>query len=148
MACKYLSADITDVIITAAERYLHRKLITKKQRLFPDSVCIFDQFSTDGDPDQFILIFDIKFNYQGVKTAIIRYYQIPLQLQRHGLGTKIYQVLEDEFVKLGCQQIFLEAVAEEHDNNQNAIGFWERLSFKKTLYCYPDNEICPMVKKL
>jgi GNAT superfamily N-acetyltransferase len=147
VVCKYLSEEIVENIITAAEKCLQRKLVTKKQLLLPNSVCITDDYYHDGDPEQFIIIFDVKVNYHRLKTAIIRYYQIPLHLQHHGLGSEIYQILEDEFKKLGCQRVTLEAITNQRESG-NVVVFWEHLNFKKTPYCYPDSETCPMQKEI
>ncbi len=131
-------------ILDFCQQTVGMKLAIKPNILFPNSVYITDLVYTDIHPEKFILIFDFRVNYYGKKAAEIKYFQIPRHLRHIGLATKIYHRLESQLKKLGCQEISVNAVTEKEE----IISFWEHLNFKKSPYCFLENEVCPMTKQL
>ena len=142
--CEYIPADTPRRIIATVNKVLKLKPLIIRHKLFPNSIYITDSLYPEGSPEKFILIFNIKINLGGIKVGNIKYYQIPASLHRQGFGRQIYWQIEAEFRHLHCQQVLVDATADR----QNTIGFWQRLGFNRSRYCFKDCDICPMYKEL
>ncbi len=131
-------------LLVFCEKVTGLKLYLEHNILFPHCVFINDHTYPDIHPEKFILIFDFKLNYNQRRAAEIKYFQIPKHLRHHGCAKKIYYLLEHQLKELGCQEITVEALSE----GTGTIGFWEHLNFKKSEYCFVNDDVCPMIKHL
>ncbi|MBM7855629.1 hypothetical protein JOC37_002031 [Desulfohalotomaculum tongense] len=148
MSYYHVPIEVRQKVLKFAEQCLGINLILTTNVLFPKSVYITDTLFSDAHPEKFILIFDVKKNYSGIKTGNIRYFQIPLHLRHNGLAKKVYRMLEKEFINLGCQMVSVEATVDRSDQSHTTVSFWEGLGFKKSAYCSPDDDVYPMYKYL
>lgn len=144
MSCESIPADTPQKIIATVNQLLKLKSLVIEHKLFPNSIYITDNFYPEGHPEKFVLIFNISINLGNLKVGNIKYYQIPTSLHRQGFGRQIYWLIEEEFRRLHCQQVSVDATAGLH----SSIGFWQRLGFNKSPYCFKDCDVCPMYKEL